>query len=56
MVTSQAQISDDDHIEDLLFLLVSFEKVGLKKVPERMKVLKEMKDRIDAGMGYRDLQ
>ena len=28
-------------------MLQNFERVGLKKVPERLQVLKEMKDRVE---------
>lgn len=34
----------------MINLLSTFEKVGLKKIPERMKVLKEMKDRIEGDL------
>ena len=34
----------------MITLLSTFEKVGLKKIPERMKVLKEMKDRIEGDL------
>lgn len=36
-------------MESLLCLLEAFERVGLKKVPERLQVLKELKDKIDEG-------
>lgn len=34
----------------MITLLSTFEKVGLKKIPERMMVLKEMKDRIEEDL------
>ena len=47
LVTTAAQNEYPDGVESLLCLLESFEKVGLKKVPERLQVLKELKEKIE---------
>ena len=56
IVISYAQVTDDNSVQDLLDLLQCFELVGLKKIPERLKVLKELKDRIESkNVVYKDL-
>mmetsp|Transcript_20935 Transcript_20935/g.25735 ORF Transcript_20935/g.25735 Transcript_20935/m.25735 type:complete len:87 (+) Transcript_20935:1179-1439(+) len=46
-VNSQAKFDADTPISELLYMLENFEKAGIKKTPERLQVLKELKDRID---------
>ena len=47
MVIRQARPSPDSTIHELLSMLVLFEKLGMKKVQERLEVLKELKERIE---------
>ena len=47
-VVSQSVHREDSNIDYLLHILETFEKVGLKKVPERLSVLKVIKDKIES--------
>ena len=53
-VIEHAKVTQDSSIEKMIILLSTFERVGLKKIPERMQVLKEMKDRIEGDLCSND--
>ena len=46
LVVQQAKISPETTMQDLIQYLECFEKIGVKKVPERLEILNEMKERI----------
>ena len=48
LVTEYSQVDDETSTSDMITMLVNFEKVGIKKTPERHAVLKAIKDKLDS--------